>query len=95
MESMICENAYIAERRRTPRMPYQTTALYHIATTDGAGTVKDISSEGMFLETPLTLDIGNRISLAFRLRTSKFPMNITGEIVRSTPAGVGVRFLWK
>ena len=94
MEAMICENVNVHERRNTPRMPYHTTALYNIAAVNGVGTIKDISSEGLFLEAPHALNRGDQIHIGFHLRHSKHPMDVSGEIVRRTPTGVGVRFLW-
>lgn len=90
----ICTKANKPERRRTPRMPYCTAAHYKSAALNGVGTIKDISSDGMFLENPFPLDAGTRIRIAFQFRNSKHPMNITGEIARGTPAGFGVKFLW-
>ena len=49
MESMRCENASRPERRNAPRMPYRTAALYHTATEDGPGTIRNISPDGLFL----------------------------------------------
>ncbi len=94
MESMRCENASRPERRNAPRMPYRTAALYHTATEDGPGTIRNISPDGLFLETPFPLGDGEQIRIEFQLRNSRYPINISGEIARRTRAGVGVKLLW-
>ncbi|MGD9330962.1 MAG: PilZ domain-containing protein [Desulfobacterales bacterium] len=88
------EYTHEPERRDAPRMPYCTPAQYTNASVDGAGTVTNISSNGMFLETPHPLKVGDQISIAFQFRNSKHPMNIDGQIARLTETGVGVQFLW-
>ncbi len=85
---------HIPERRSTPRIPYRTTAIYKGSAVDGAGTIKDLSSDGLFLETPIPLIVGDQVHIVFQLRNSGRPMDISGEITRRTSGGVGVRFLW-
>ena len=94
MENQNCPISNIPERRRALRTPYRTPVNYANASGNGAGTVKDLSSEGLFMETPDPLDVGERISIAFQFRNSKHPMDIDGEIARRDYLGVGVRFLW-
>ena len=94
MENQICPIANCPERRRAARAPYRTPVHYFNRTLTGKGTVTDISSEGMFMETPSALNVGDQINIDFQFRNSRHPMNIEGQIARSVPAGVGVRFLW-
>lgn len=94
MDAQICAKKDIPERRRTPRMPYRTNAHYESASAHGVGTTQNLSPDGMFLEPPVPLDVGAKINIAFQFRNSKHPMNISGEIARSTQAGVGIKFLW-
>ena len=84
----------IPERRSTPRIPYRTRAIYKSPKVNGAGTIKNLSSDGMFLETPIPLIVGDHVHIVFKLRNSQRPMDLSGEIARRTPVGVGVRFLW-
>jgi len=94
MENVICDNPNHPERRRALRVPYHSPVHYTNTSVNGAGTVKDISSSGMFMETPFPLTVGDQISIAFLLRNTKQPMLIEGIIARSTRTGVGVQFLW-
>jgi hypothetical protein len=94
METPICANANGPERRRDPRMPYRTAARYRCDAVSGSGTIHNISSGGLFLATPLTFVNGTPIRIEFQLRNSRHPMNVRGEVVRSTPAGFGAIFIW-
>ena len=94
MGNQICNIPYNPERRHALRLPYRTPVHYSNAWARGAGTVKDISSEGLFMETLFPPNVGDQILIDFQFRNSRHPMNIEGEIARRSPAGVGVRFLW-
>jgi hypothetical protein len=86
--------AKIPERRRALRTPYRTPVHYVNASAAGAGTVTDISSEGMFMETSTALNVGDRISIIFQFRNSRHPMDLEGQITRRDAMGVGIAFLW-
>ena len=94
MPNPICPIATIPERRRAPRAPYHTPIHYANAGAKGAGIVKDISSEGMFMETRGPLQVGDRIRIDFLFRNSRHPMDLEGQIARKAPDGVGVWFVW-
>ncbi len=94
MEHLVGNESNKSERRNALRMPYRAPVHCENASVNGAGTVRDISSDGMFLETLLPFNDGDHISIGFRLRNSKHPMNIKGKVTRSAYAGFGVRFIW-
>lgn len=83
-----------SDRRHSDRLPYATAMTYRTDLTAGLGKVVDISSNGMFFETPTPLTAGDRLRIDFRFRNSNAAMEICGEIARTTPSGAGVRFLW-
>ncbi len=82
------------DRRHASRMPYPTAMRYRSGADAGRGTVVDISSLGMYFETPSPLTTGDRLCIDFRFRNSHAAMEICGEITRTTQSGAGVRFLW-
>ncbi|MGD9098571.1 MAG: PilZ domain-containing protein [Desulfobacterales bacterium] len=82
------------DRRQANRMPYPTAMSYRSGTAAGLGTVVDISSHGMYFESPTPLTTGDQLCIDFQFRNSHAAMEICGEITRTTPAGAGVRFLW-
>ena len=65
-----------------------------IRTTENAHdcTIIDISTFGVFIESHTRHATGKKIQMAFTLPNLKVPFQIEGKIVRSTPAGIGVRF---
>ena len=82
------------ERRQTLRMPYRTSLTYARKNGIGRGTVRDISCEGLFFETPQSFSVGDQLSMDFRFRHGGMNMAILGEIAHITPRGVGVRLIW-
>ena len=83
-----------SDRRHCDRMPYATAMRYRTGITAGRGKVIDISSNGMFFETPQALTAGDRLHIDFHFRNSNTAMEICGEITRTTPSGAAVRFIW-
>lgn len=55
-------------------------------------TIVDISTFGVFIQSHTRHATGKNIQLTFTLPGFKVPFSIKGKIVRSTPAGVGIRF---
>jgi Tfp pilus assembly protein PilZ len=75
-------------------MPYRTDLKYANRHQTGVGKVRDISFDGLFIETPLALAVGDEIAMDFRFRHTTANVAIAGEIRRITPQGVGVRLKW-
>ena len=53
---------------------------------------KDISNSGIFIETRNPLSVGDEILLTIQLAGEVEEIKISGEIVRTTSHGIGVRF---
>ena len=75
-------------------MPYNTALTYRSDVTAGMGRVVNISSEGLYFETPQPPTQGEKLCFDFRFRNSQSAMQICGEIARTTALGAGVRFNW-
>lgn len=54
--------------------------------------IKDISPGGVFIETSIPCNIGQELSLTFALPNCQKHIKITGEVVRITLQGIGVKF---
>jgi Tfp pilus assembly protein PilZ len=54
--------------------------------------IKDISFGGVFIETGESLSEGDEITMTLSLSHHVKPFKITGEVVRTSPEGVGVEF---
>ncbi len=82
------------ERRQSTRMAYFTSA--QLMNDGGAweGAVRNISTDGMFVETAQGFTKGERLKVEFCLRHSRQTVEMAAEIKRVTPEGVGIQILW-
>ncbi len=55
------------------------------------GTVTDISTVGMFIKTERSFPVGKPIRVSCRLPGLERPLILGGDIIRSEPAGIGIR----
>ena len=54
--------------------------------------IQDISAGGLFIETNKPFSLGQDVTLTFPLPDHQEHIKITGEAVRTTPQGIGVKF---
>ena len=54
--------------------------------------IKDISKGGVFIETGISLSIGEELSLIFKLPNNNKFIKATGLIVRTNELGIGIKF---
>jgi hypothetical protein len=88
------KNASVHERRQAVRVPYRTSLKFASHDHTGKGNVRDVSSDGLFLETPDVFAVGDPIDMDFRFRHTRVNVPIAGEIRHVSPQGVGVRLIW-
>jgi hypothetical protein len=55
------------------------------------GTITDISAVGMFIKTERSFPVGKPIRVSCRLPGLERPLILSGDIIRSEPAGIGIR----
>lgn len=55
------------------------------------GTITDISTVGMFIRTERSFPVGKPIRVSCRLPGLERPLILSGDIIRSEPAGIGIR----
>ena len=53
--------------------------------------IQDISAGGLFIETSQPFSVGQDVTLTFPLPDHQEHIKITGEVVRTTPQGIGVK----
>ncbi len=53
-------------------------------------TIQDVSSSGIFISTAQDLQIGEEIAIKFKFPKSGNQVQATGEVVRTSEAGIGV-----
>jgi hypothetical protein len=57
------------------------------------GVITDISTVGMFVRTDRSYPVGKPIRVSCRLPGLERPLILKGEILRSEPAGIGIRLI--
>jgi Tfp pilus assembly protein PilZ len=55
-------------------------------------SMRDISLGGMFIETPLLLEVGQEVTVSIPFSDGRPPVRLRGEVVRVAADGIGVRF---
>jgi hypothetical protein len=82
------------EHRWGQRMPCRASVrLSAGAGIGGAGRVRDVSSSGAFIETPVVLPMGTTVTLlVMGNESAQRAAEITASVVRVEPDGIGVEW---
>ena len=80
-------------RRRTFRVPYETSVGYTDGAKSGQGSVENIGPDSMLLLTGDSFRVGDKIDIEFQFRNGQHTMNLSGQIVRIAKDGVGIKLL--
>jgi hypothetical protein len=91
-ESKELEEMLSKGKRKHYRKPFFMVVDY---TTQGHAYrdfIQNISPGGVFIETPMSFRIGQELSLTFALPSCQHHIKISGEVVRTSPQGIGVKF---
>ena len=79
-------------RRKQVRKPFLMAVDYSTQDHVYKDFIQDISTGGVFIQTHMPFTIGQEVSLTFPLPNYQKHIKVTGEVVRSTTQGVGVKF---
>jgi len=79
-------------KREHGRKSFLETVDYTTASGTYRDFIKDISDEGVFIETRKPFSVGEEISMTFLLSGHEKRLKIQGEIVRIEEQGIGVKF---
>jgi hypothetical protein len=80
-----------APLRQLQRRECRLRAVCVLDATTFDGTITDISLVGLFIKTERSFPIGKPIRVSCRLPGFERPLILSGDIIRSEPAGIGVR----
>lgn len=86
------EERSFKKTRKHERKPFLSTLDYSTESGSYRDFVKDISVEGVFIETSIPFSVGEEISMTFLLPEHEKKIRIHGEIVRIDEEGIGVQF---
>lgn len=82
----------VIEKRQHPRRVPSVAVDFAVQGRAYRGFIHNISVGGAFIETSESFVVGTKITMTFVSSKDQKPIKITGEIVRSGPQGIGVRF---
>ena len=91
-ESKELEEILSKGKRKHYRKPFFMVVDY---TTQGHAYrdfIQNISPGGVFIESRMPFSVGQELSLTFALPTYQKHVKISGEVVRTSPQGIGVKF---
>ncbi|UCG20498.1 MAG: AAA family ATPase [Deltaproteobacteria bacterium] len=82
----------VTEKRQHPRRVPLVSVDFAVQGRAYRGFIHNISAGGAFIETRESFEVGAEITMTFLSSKDRKPIKVTGEIVRSGPQGIGVRF---
>ena len=83
------------ERRKFPRKSVLISADYSKSRQMFNDFIKNISGNGIFIETKRSFEVGEEMTISFKLPDVKLPIKVRGKVARLTPEGIGVTFYWQ
>ncbi len=84
--------SYSDETRENIRKPYNMVVDYVAQDRFCNDFIQNISAGGMFIETRTPFLVGQNITLTFPLPKYRKHVKVAGEVIRTTPKGIGVKF---
>ncbi len=80
------------DQRKSSRYPFFETI--DLSGPEGRKTdfIKDISKDGLFLETDIPFNVGDHVNLILQSSIISKPVEIEGEVVRQEDSGIGIQF---
>ena len=80
------------DERQAIRRKCSLPADYQDGQQSRRGRILDISTLGVFIETPHPIEIGKKLAMRFSFPEAERQLKIHGEIVRKDSKGIGVKF---
>lgn len=87
----LVERKNFEKKRKSPRFDYYGEAVYVIKGRAYTGFIRNISTEGVFIETPDKAEAGEKIILSFELPDGEH-VRVSGSVVRGEVNGFAVSF---
>ena len=81
------------DRRGSQRKNIQFRLVYDDGASFNAGAVHDVSEGGLFLETPVPLDVGTEVTLTPLDDAGDTLFEVRAKVVRKVRNGMGLQFV--
>jgi len=78
--------------RQAAREPYNELLNFQSRNGSHYGHARDVSSSGVFIETPAEFEIGESVKLVLTFISAPNPVKLTGIVVRIADNGIGLHF---
>lgn len=85
-------NYSLKEKRSSRRLPSSNPISYATRGIAYEDFLQDISAGGVFIETRTMFAVGQSLTLTFPMPGHQHFITVTGEVVRATGQGIGVKF---
>jgi hypothetical protein len=79
------------DQRRFPRQNSTNPSRFFIQDQEYPGVIKNVSADGMFIESPQSVMPGEKVTILFSLFSFEDPIRITGRIAWKDRRGFGVQ----
>ena len=86
------DNYPLKEKRNSRRLPFPRPISYATRGIAYEDFLQDISAGGVFIETRAMFTVGQTLTLTFPMPGHQHFITVTGEVVRATGQGIGVKF---
>ena len=88
----VVEKEKLREKRKSPRKKCAVDVAYAYLDTNHTAIIRNLSPEGVFIDTRDPIDVGNKIAMEIRLSDEQDPIMIIGEVAWNSRRGMGVKF---
>ena len=93
VDELLAKEKLVAEdQRKSDRKVCDISVNYAAENRIFSDKIKDISKEGIFIESERSLRVGEEVALSFNLQGYDRPFKVKGKIVRSNKLGFGLEF---
>jgi hypothetical protein len=79
------------DQRRFPRQKSTNPSRFFVQDQEYQGVIKNVSADGMFIESPQNVAPGEKVTIVFSLFSFEDPIRITGQIAWKDRDGFGVK----
>lgn len=79
------------DQRRFPRQKSTNPSRFFVQDQEYQGVIKNVSADGMFIESPQHVAPGEKVTIVFSLFSFEDPIRITGQIAWKDQDGFGVK----
>ena len=86
------EEMFLEEKRVDPRKLCKIPIYYATYDRVYSNYIRNISRNGLFIETQRPLFVGEEVLMTFRMKGFDKPVKIKGEVAHATRSGIGVEF---